>query len=199
MISTSPKLELRKRECNSILHFSRKMERLKRVERKGWIRAGVKRPESVADHSYACVMLSMIASDLCGLDTEHLVRMALLHDLPESVTGDLMPQQKEKLGHKVVVLEKRAAIGIMASLPSRISRKYLSLMDEYWKQRSEESRLLRDIDRIEMSLQALAYVKNGHSAKSMAEFLKSAEKDLRTNVGRSLFEALRSGKRIQET
>jgi putative hydrolase of HD superfamily len=196
MISSSPKLELRKKECKSILAFSKKVERLKRIQRKGWVRAHVKKPESVADHTYACAMLSMIASDLGGLDTERLVRMALLHDLPESITGDLTPRQKQKLGHKVALLEKRAAIDTVASLPSRISRKYLSLMEEYWKQRSEESRILRDVDKIEMSLQALAYVKDGHSVKSMAEFLKSAEKDLKTDVGKALFEALRSGKRI---
>jgi len=180
--------------ANYVIDFQDNAGRLKRVRRKGWIRAGVKKPESVADHSYACAIMAMIVGDLCGLDGERLIRMALLHDLPESVTGDLTPRQKQKLGVKVKTLEKRAATATLVSLPSGLRRKYLSLMNEYWKQRSRESRVLRDIDRIEMSLQALRYSREGHSARSMIEFLESAEKGLATDVGKTLFEALRSGK-----
>jgi putative hydrolase of HD superfamily len=172
------------------------MEKLKRIQRKGWLRAGVREPESVADHSYACAVLSMIAADLCGLDTERLIRMALLHDLGESVTGDLTPRQKKNLGAQFRTFEKRATINAVARLPFRMRKEYHRLMEDYQKQRSEESRVLRDIDRIEMGLQALAYIREGYSSKNMAEFLKSAEKDLSTDIGRSLLEAVKSENRV---
>lgn len=183
------------RVASCILKFTRKAQRLKRIQRKGWVRAGVKKPESVADHSYACAMLSMIVGDLYGLDTERLIRMALLHDLPESIMGDLTPRQKKMLGFHTGKLEKRAATATMTPLPSRTKRRYLALIDEYGKQASKESRLLRDIDKIEMSLQALAYIKEGYAARNMTEFLKSTEKDLKTNIGRALFETFRHAKR----
>ncbi len=184
------------RVASIVLGFQDKAQRLKCIQRRGWIRAGVRESESVADHSFACAMLSMIVGDSCGLNTERLIRMALLHDLPESITGDLTPRQKRTLGARIVPLERQAANAALSSLPSRTKRKYLSLIDEYRKQRSTESRVLRDIDKIEMSIQALTYVKEGYPAKRMAEFLNSAEKDLRTDFGKTLFKVLISEKRI---
>ena len=183
-----------KRALDHILEFQERVERLKGVQRKGWVKAGVRKPESVADHSYACAVLSMIAGDVLGLDTQRLIRMALLHDLSESIMGDLTPRQKSRLGAKFSTLEKRSAKVTLVHLPIKIKKRYLSLMDEYMNQRSMESRVLRDIDKIEMSIQALRYMREGHSARRMKKFLNSTEKDVRTDFGRALFEAVGSGK-----
>ena len=184
------------RKTVGILGFSKKMQRLKHVRREGWVRAGVKNPESVADHTYACAMLSMIVGDVYRLDTERLIRMALLHDLPESITGDLTPRKKEKLGCQARILEKRAASAILETLPTKIRRKYLALMSEYWNQESNESKILRDIDKVEMALQAVRYMREGYSQRNMAEFLNSAGKDLKTSMGRAFFETVKSTKRV---
>lgn len=174
----------------SIIEFQDGAERLKRIQREGWIRAGVKKPESVADHSYACAVLSMMAGDLFGFDTERLIRMALLHDLSESITGDLTPRRKRTLGRQVAILEKQAVRTVVSHLPSKVKKEYIHLIDDYRMQHSGESKFLRDIDRIEMCIQALAYIRDGHSIRRMAQFLNSAEKDLRTDMGKALFEAL---------
>jgi len=81
-------------------------EQLKTVPRVGWlVRAKVKNPESVAEHSYAVALISMLAGDMLGLDTLLMLRMAILHDISESLTGDIQPEDlaKEKK-HK---LEKK--------------------------------------------------------------------------------------------
>jgi putative hydrolase of HD superfamily len=183
-------------ETVGILDFSKKMQRLKGIQREGWIRAGVKNPESVADHVYACAVLSMIVGDIHKLDTERLIRMALLHDLPENITGDFTPREKQKLGRQARILEKRAASATLNTLPAKMRRKYLALMDEYWKQESDESKILRDIDKIEMALQAVRYVREGYPRRNLAEFLNSAGKELKTSVGRAFFEAATSAKRV---
>ncbi len=188
--------DLTNRAANFVLAFQDRVQRLKGIRRRGWINAGLSDSESVADHSFACAMLSMIVGDSCGLNTERLIRMALLHDLPESITGDLTPLQKRTLGPQFVARERRAANAALSSLPPRTKRKYLSLIDEYRKQRSAESRVVRDIDKIEMSIQALAYIDEGYPAKRMVQFLNSAEKDLKTDVGKALFKVLRSEKRF---
>src|SRR5574340_1404351 len=65
---------------------------LKRVPRKGWkSKVGIEHPESVADHTYGTALMAMVFSDVHNLDTEKILKMALLHDLAESVTGDFMP------------------------------------------------------------------------------------------------------------
>ena len=69
--------------------FALAAARLKGVRRAGWVeKLGMESPESVADHSYATAMLVMARSDEEGLDTALALRMALLHDLAESETGD---------------------------------------------------------------------------------------------------------------
>ena len=58
---------------------------LKKVQRKGWHdKVGITHPESVADHSYGTAIMAMIFSDNSGsLNTERIMKMALLHDLAE--------------------------------------------------------------------------------------------------------------------
>ena len=59
------------------------VETLKTVRRKGWtIKSRVKEVESVADHSYAATSIAMIISDLVGTNTEKVMKMMLMHDLP---------------------------------------------------------------------------------------------------------------------
>ena len=86
-------------ELNEIVEFSQIVARLKKVKRSGWIsHVGVKDPESVADHSFMCTLLAMCIGDMEGYDVKKLMRMALLHDVQESVTGDYDQYAKEKIG-----------------------------------------------------------------------------------------------------
>ena len=73
------------------LHYT---GRLKQIKRTGWINAGLTQSESVADHTYRTTMLSMIFADIESLNTLKILRMSLLHDLPEAIIGDLTPSQK---------------------------------------------------------------------------------------------------------
>lgn len=50
---------------------------------------GVKEPESIADHMYRMAMMSLVAPG--NLDKIKLIEMCLIHDLPESIVGDLTP------------------------------------------------------------------------------------------------------------
>ena len=63
---------------------------LKSILRTGWVRAGVKSPESVAAHSWG---MSVLAMHLCPpeLDRMRVLEMCLVHDLPEVEVGDLTP------------------------------------------------------------------------------------------------------------
>ncbi len=65
---------------------------VKEVDRKGWKRrARITTPESVADHMFATALAAMLVGDLLRLDTNEMMRMALLHDVCEAVTGDIQP------------------------------------------------------------------------------------------------------------
>ena len=75
---------------------------LKRVRRTGWVESGLRKVESVADHSFSLAIISMIASEMWRLDVDRAVRMALIHDLAEAYTGDLTPRMKRRVDRKLL-------------------------------------------------------------------------------------------------
>ena len=63
---------------------------LKDVLRQGWVNVGVESPESVAAHSWG---MAILALKMCpdDLNLEHVLKLCLVHDLPEVIVGDLTP------------------------------------------------------------------------------------------------------------
>jgi putative hydrolase of HD superfamily len=60
----------------------------------------------------------MLFSDGKGLNTERVLKMALLHDLTESITGDLTPGQKKQLTQNL----KQIIDEIVGLLPEKIKK-----------------------------------------------------------------------------
>lgn len=86
---------------------------LKKTPRRGWKeKAGVQNPESVADHAYGVALMAMVFSDIGHMDAERVMKMALLHDLAESITGDFMPNEISKESKRIV--EKQAMSEILS-------------------------------------------------------------------------------------
>ena len=101
--------------------FFEKVLELKNVPRQGWKeKLEIDNPESVADHSYSTTVLSMILSDMKGLDSEKIIRMSLLHDLAESIIGDITPDHITK--NEKITKENHAIKQILKNLPDRYYR-----------------------------------------------------------------------------
>jgi putative hydrolase of HD superfamily len=152
---------------------------LKKVPRKGWKeKAGISKPESVADHSYGTAIMAMIFSDIKDLNTEKIVKMALLHDLAESITGDFIPNEISKESKKIV--ENEAMEDILSKLPSNIVTQYREIWTEFQECKTNESILLHDVDRLEMAIQAIKYFSEGHPKEKLQEFVESAKKEIKS-------------------
>lgn len=159
-----------------MLGFLLAASRLKGVRRRGWVeKLGMERPESVADHSYATALLVMARSDEEGLDTALALRMALLHDLAESETGDLVPGSVPE-GQKLRA-EDEAAGRILAHLPPRAARACAAAWKEYRSGKSREARLVREADKLEMAVQASEYARPGLDVGPFLESARSAVRD----------------------
>ena len=169
-----------------ILNFFQRVIELKTVPRQGWKnKLGLNDVESVAEHTYSTAILSMIFSDLHGFDTEKIIKMALIHDLAESVIGDLTPNQIPK--NKKNKLENAAMKQILKNLPKKISNDYYHIWDEYQKKSSNESILLHEIDKLEMALQAKFYQDQGISKKDLRSFFVTADAQITNKHLRHLF------------
>ena len=160
-----------------ILDFLNIAANLKTIPRQGWIdKLAIKNPESVADHTYSMAMIGMILSDSQKYDTQKILKMILLHDLAESITGDFTPEQKPK--DAKVILENKTMENIMSHLPEKLQKQYLDIWDEYQKNNSKEASLVHQVDKLEMALQAKIYSEKKYSAQEISAFFDSAKNEI---------------------
>ena len=168
-----------------IENFFQKVLELKTVQRQGWKdKLHIDYPESVADHSYSVATMSMILSDLEGLDTEKIIKMALLHDLAESITGDIIWDDAKNDGK--ATKEKQAMKQILKNLPDKISELYLEIWNDYQNNSSQESNLLHDIDKLEMAFQAKFYQENGVTKEKLLTFFNTANTEIKNKNLRNI-------------
>jgi putative hydrolase of HD superfamily len=143
--------------------------RLKAVARAGWVRVGVHAPESVAAHTWGVswLVLLLLPDDL---DREKALAYAVVHDLAEAWVGDVTPHDGVSPTEKAY-REHRA----IAALARRMPRgpELLRTWEAYEAQADPEARFVRELDRLDMALQALVYA--GDGART-AEFVASAER-----------------------
>ena len=160
-----------------ILDFFKTAVNLKNISRQGWVdKLSLKHPESVADHSYSMAIMGMVISDLENYNSEKILKMILLHDLAESKIGDYTPNQIS-IENKIKI-ENKAYDEIINSLPDAIKLQYGQIWEEYQKQESPESKIVHQIDKLEMALQAKMYQKQGSSKDAVESFFKSAENEI---------------------
>jgi len=180
----------RRGSLKGILNVLSAAGRLKQIPRTGWvIKAGIGNAESVADHSYRVSLAVMILSDLLGLDTLRAVRIALIHDLAESYTGDITPQQVEE-GVDKSSIEEEAMQRILQDLPRQVQHLYLQAWRDWVERASSEARLVHDVDALEMALQAEEYAQSGFDRNKLLEFKRSASERVAGGVVKELIEAL---------
>jgi len=98
--------------------------------------------------------------------------MALLHDLGEAVIGDWDALQT-KLDGKVKEKQKKeneALRKILTLLPKELEKKYTEIWEELIRGETAESRLLKDVDKVELLMQATDYEKEGHDKEKLKVF-----------------------------
>jgi putative hydrolase of HD superfamily len=155
------------------IQFFQYVLQLKCVKRAGWIsKVRVNNPESVADHTYSMCAISMVLSDILGLNTERVLKMVILHDLAESIMGDYMPGEITK--KQKLLQESDAMNSILCCLPHGIRLNYKKIWQEYILNRTDAARFVHRVDKLEMALQARQYSKEGYSHKLLAPFFDSA-------------------------
>ena len=165
--------------------FFHKVLELKNVPRQGWKnKLGIEEVESVADHIYSTAIMSMVLSDLQGLKTEKIIKMALLHDLAESITGDITPDKITK--EKKNKIETHAIKNILQNLPSNISQIYFKIWNEYQENHTSEAILLHEIDKLEMAFQAKSYQSQGISDEKIITFLQPAINNIKNKKVREV-------------
>ena len=175
---------------NVISEFFFQIAELKKLPRSGWkIKVGLENSESVAEHSYMMSVMSMVLSDMKSLDSEKVLKMAILHDWAESKIGDFMPDQ---IGYdKKSELENYAMSEILESLPEKIQNDYQNLWNEFLLRDTQESKLVHELDKLEMALQAKIYEKEVDPERVKPFIISAVEQIIDPDVKKVLMDILK--------
>ncbi|SRR3989338_4521126 len=159
-----------------ILTLMFRLEALKRTARTGWNMEfppghalksrHVPNAESGADHSWSLALFALAVAEKLKLDGFKMVWMALIHDVAECVTLDIViatlePEERQRVKREKRNLEDAAMREIF--LPhGEWGNKCYTLWLEYEDGTSEEARILHQLDKLEACIQALLYHEQGH-------------------------------------
>ncbi len=156
------------------------LQRLKRLDRTGWVLRGLAPgAESVASHSYGVAFVAMLLADEVRargveVDVERVLRVALLHDLQETRTGDMPRTVADYYGAEARRRAERAAFDdIMRGAGAEHAGRYGELHADYEARASLEARLVKAADVVDLLAQALAFERAG--ARGLDEFWEGAE------------------------
>ena len=75
---------------------------------------------------------------------------------------------------------------ILKNLPNKIAEPYFEIWNEYQKNSSQESRLLHEIDKLEMAFQAKFYQNKGISKEKLQTFFNTAKKEIESKNLRNI-------------
>ncbi|HWS36710.1 MAG TPA: HD domain-containing protein [Actinoplanes sp.] len=171
-------------EAEAIAAFGYELGLLKRVRRTGWWHAGVRDPESVAEHTMRAAQLAALIAAEEGADPARAAFLALWHDTQETRTGDL-PHTATRYLDKPD--PRRITADQTGELPDRSRDTVRAAVDEYESRQTLEALCAKDADKLEMLLQAIEYRDIG--VARVDGWIDSARRDLTTDTGRRIAEA----------
>lgn len=160
---------------------------LKRIKRSGWWVAGIKDPESVADHSFRCAVIAYYIAHKENVDPYKTVTMALFNDIHESRINDL-----HKMGHYYIDFkkaEKRVFQDQIQFFEEKLKQEMQAFRSEYENQKTNEALVARDADILECLLQAKEYFDHGHLKAE--KFFKKAPEHLKTKTAQDLWKIMK--------
>ena len=126
------------------IEFLSKIEKLKCNTRHSWTSSG--RRESVAEHSWRLSVMALLCADeYPELDINKVIKMCLIHDFGEAVTGDIPSFYKTENHEK----EEKAIKNLLSTLPDDICTEFSALFDEMNELATPEAKLFKALDNLE--------------------------------------------------
>jgi putative hydrolase of HD superfamily len=153
---------------------------LKKISRSGFAFLGTGK-ESVGEHIFSTTFIAYIMTQLePSVDALRLISMCLVHDLPETRTGDINYFQK-----KYVTADTTSALADMVN-ETTMDAAIADLVSEFDHGESFEAKLAKDADQIALilELKTLADIGSDPPKKWLPHVLKR----LQTDTGKQLAE-----------
>lgn len=186
------------------IDFLLKALELKDEKRTGWELRNIEDPESVADHSWSTAFLTLIYGiKEDNIDTDHSLKIALVHDLAEAETGDIATRAQDVKKNKSEDEKNELEHHFFQELAETLEDSHIQeLWKEYEQKETDEAKFVKDMDKIELCIQALKYEidqrydpeednENFQEYDNLDEFFATTKPRLTTSIGKQLFQKIR--------
>ncbi|MFC8175013.1 HD family hydrolase [Streptomyces sp. NPDC057325] len=174
-------------DLSAVAHFLYEAGTLKTSRRTGWWMAGVRDPESVAEHSWRTSLIASVIARLEGADPARAALLAVWHDTQETRTGDVNHLGKKYSGSAD---PRKVTADQTTGMPEVLASAVRELVGEYEDKGSPEAICARDADKLECMLQGLEYRAQGY--QSAQRWIDNSMRRLTTATGQRLAEELLS-------
>ena len=189
-------------EYTRYIDFLHKIEKLKCHTRHSWNSEGKR--ESVAEHSWRLSVMALLCADeYPGLDMVKVLKMCLIHDFGEAVTGDI-PSFYKTSDHEQT--EARAVRELVSSLPPHMAAEFIALYDEMDALATPEAKLFKALDNMEAVVShneasldtwiPLEFTENlvyGESAAAFSDWTRGLRAELRRESEEKVARAVENG------
>ncbi|MBB5825706.1 HD domain-containing protein [Micromonospora carbonacea] len=161
---------------------------LKRAARTGWWFAGVKHPETIAEHSHRTALIGMILAAMEGADPARVTMLCVLHDTQETRTTDL-----PHIAKRYLTAAPNTAITAdqVAGCPPAVTDTITAAVTEYEAGETLDAIVARDADKLECLVQAVEYRHQG--IDNVQRWIDSSRAALRTNSAHRLADTALAG------
>lgn len=162
--------------------------RLGRKKRSGPYLAGIKDPETIAQHSHRAMCIAYVLAKLENANVEKVLLMTLFHDFPESRLGDM---NKVTLRYvKLENAEEKCLEEQTQNLPKEMQKEILKSFKEFNARQTKEAIVAKDADLLECAVQSKEYLDLG--VKSMVDWITNVENALKTESAKKLLKEIKA-------
>ncbi|CAH0550319.1 unnamed protein product [Brassicogethes aeneus] len=196
-------------EPQEVLKFIGFVNNLKHSSRRGWSVLKIKNHESISSHMYGMAMMTFLLGENSKLDRLKCLQLSLVHDLAESIVGDIIPSDNipEDKKHE---MEDEAMKEITSTAGNAAGKLIYDLYKEYEAKETPEAKFVKDLDRFDMLYSATYYEKRDNKPEFLQEFFNSTEgkfnspyiqklvnilNDERKELGKSVETEVKNGKK----
>ncbi|MEW2087052.1 HD domain-containing protein [Streptomyces sp. NPDC005283] len=176
--------EITQDEAKGTAGYLLEMGMLKRAKRSGWWIAGVKDPETIAEHSFRTAVIGAVLALMEGADPAKVALLCTFHDTQETRVSDIphigrryltAASNEDVTADQVSAAHHSVRVGIQR------------IVEEYENSSSLEVLVAHDADKLECLVQAVEYREQGH--QNVQNWIDTSAANLKTPSAQALAEA----------
>jgi len=137
--------------------------------------------QNVSEHILRVVFISMIIAKQERADVDKAIKMALVHDLSESRTGDV-----DYLSRQFVKRDDEKAINEVLGDTTLIDLK--RVWEDYEKRESIEAKIVKDADNLDVDIELIEQKGKGYSVKAWDEIRDKIKRNYFTRTAKLIFD-----------